>query len=385
MKKTIYLSIIALALAGFTACDPDENITENPNLKLLEQIVPNYVDNTIIPTYKSLADKSIDLHEALLALRANKTDANVLTAATLWKESRNYWEQSEAFLYGAAADFGIDPHIDTWPLDRNALESKLANVENLQNMSDDELVAWAKEQQAGLLGFHGIEFILFADGNTKSASQISDNQLLYAIAIAGDLRNQCIRLEAAWAGLDNVSDEKQEIIENEELTVTFANGKSYGENMKNAGKAGSTYNSFTDATEDIIQGCLDISDEVGAMKIGKAHSGDDINYIESPYSYNSIIDFEGNIESIRNAYLGGTTDVTRKESLHTFFQKVNSTFDAQVIAAINDAVAKIRAIKNFETNPGSVQAGAAIEAIGNLTDLFEQMQGNNGELRKAVE
>ncbi|MDR0541559.1 MAG: hypothetical protein LBH19_05025 [Dysgonamonadaceae bacterium] len=269
MQKVLSLSMVVLAVAVFTACEEHE-VTESGNAALLEQIVPNYVDNTIIPTYKSLADNAIDLEKALVELKANKTDANVHIACDEWIASRKFWEQSEAFLFGAAADFGIDPHIDTWPLDRNALVAELNNADHIAAMAADDGAAWAGEKLgAGLLGFHGVEYILFKNGQQKPVSEITESELIYAIAVAGDLRNQCIRLEAAWAGKDNVSAEKQAIIDEFELGITIANGQSYGENMKKAGKAGSTYKSFTDAAEDIIQGCIDISDEVAAMKIGK--------------------------------------------------------------------------------------------------------------------
>ncbi|MDR2841337.1 MAG: peptidase M75, partial [Paludibacter sp.] len=309
MQKIIFSFIVlSLTAFGFYSCNPKEEIGESENLILLEQLVPKYIDNTIIPTYETMATYAIELEEALVTLKSSKTDENVIAACNLWILSRKYWEQSEAFLYGAAADFGIDPHIDTWPLDREELKAELTNNAHLASMAADDGAAWAGEKLGpGLLGFHAVEYVLFADGLPKSAAQIPADELIYAIAVAGDLRNQCIRLEAAWAGYDNVSPEKQEIIDEFELGITFGNGKNYGDNMKNAGKAGSTYNSFTDAAEDIIQGCIDIADEVATMKIGKPSSHDDINYIESPYSYNSIVDFIGNIESIRNAYLGGTT------------------------------------------------------------------------------
>ena len=47
-------------------------------------------------------------------------------------EARAWWEKSEAFLYGAATDFGIDPHIDSWPLDLDGLQTALKNTEQVE-------------------------------------------------------------------------------------------------------------------------------------------------------------------------------------------------------------------------------------------------------------
>jgi hypothetical protein len=381
------LSVFAFAIAGFTACDSDEEIEDNPNLVLLEPLVSNYVDNTVVPTYQSLADRSIDLYEALLALKADggKTDANVQAAADAWIAARKYWEQSEAFLFGAAGDFGIDPHIDTWPLGEDALQGIFAEFGSVSNLSEKALIDWTNGQDPELLGFHGIEYVLFANGQVKQASEITANQLIYATAVAGDLRNNCIQLEASWAGKANVTPTKQAIINLFGFEVAMQSGLSYGANMKNAGKSTSLYASFTDAAEEIIQGCIDIADEVATMKMGKPFYGaeeDDLNYIESPYSYHSTKDFADNIESIRNAYLGGVSADKRKESLHTFFLKANKELDTQIIAAIDDAVAKIQAIPNFEQHFNTPDVEIAIDATNDLAGILEQAQQ---ALRKAVE
>ena len=58
----------------------------------------------------------------------------------------------------------------------------------------------ARNWVISLLGFHGIEYILFEDGSPKSVSKISDLHLTYAVAVAGDLRNRCWQLELSWRG-----------------------------------------------------------------------------------------------------------------------------------------------------------------------------------------
>lgn len=372
-----YLPLVVFAAAtvfGTTSCSDSEDNTGNENQEILEKAVPQYVNNVVITTYKSLADETIDLYEALVALKANKTDANVKKATDEWIATRKYWELSEAFLFGAAGDFGIDPHIDTWPLDRTALVSLLNNNDYLASMDSEDGPAWAGEKLGpSLLGFHGIEYILYANGNVKSASQITNNELIYAVAVAGDLRNQCIRLEAAWAGLDNVSAVKQALIEEFELGVTMGNKSYYGADMINAGKAGSTYRTILDANEAIIEGCVTIADEVATMKIGKPHTGEDPNYLESPYSYNSKVDFIDNIKSIENAYLGGISVSARGVSVSDYIKIVDSELNTKVINAITNAITKIEAIPYpFDTNYSSTQSKAAMDACNELADVLTE-------------
>lgn len=372
-----FLSLTAFAAVivfGTVSCSDSEDNTGNENQEILEKAVPQYVNNVVITTYKSLADETIDLYEALVALKASKTDANVRKAADEWIATRKYWELSEAFLFGAAADFGIDPHIDTWPLDKTALTSLLNNSDYLASMDSEDGPAWAGEKLGpSLLGFHGIEYILYANGNVKSASQITNNELIYAVAVAGDLRNQCIRLEAAWAGLTNVSAEKQELIEEFELGVTMGNKSYYGADMINAGNAGSTYRTILDANEAIIEGCVTIADEVATMKIGKPHTGVDPNYLESPYSYNSKVDFIDNIKSIQNAYLGGVDASNRGISVSDYIKIIDPVLNTKVVDAITNAIAKIEAIPYpFDTNYSSTQAKAAMDACNELADILTE-------------
>ena len=111
--------------------------------------------------------------------------------------------------------------------------------------------------------------------------------------------------------------------------------------MLNAGKPGSSYSSMTLGHGGYYRRLQDIADEVGTMKIGKPYSGEDPNYIESPYSHKSIQDFYDNIISIQSVYMGGI-EGNRDEanSLHGFLAEHNKTVDDAVMAAIDNALAK---------------------------------------------
>lgn len=377
----LYAASLLLMLPVFISCDDNNGTdTDEEKEKTFSIIVDQYVNHTVIATYRSLADESIDLYDALVALKQNKTNTNVQAATEKWIKARDYWELSEAFLFGPASDFGIDPHIDTWPLAKDELVAELANGAHITSMSAENGDEWVSSYLGfALLGFHGIEYILFKDGKPKDAAEIADKELIYAVAVAGDLRNQCFRLEASWAGLDNVTQEKREKLEALELSVTVNGGKySYGQDMLNAGKAGSTKMSYKDACEAIIEGCITIADEVGAMKIGKPHTGEDVNYIESPYSYNSKVDFIGNMKSIQSAYLGGANASSRRASVSDYIKTIDAALDIRIKEAMDQAIAKIEAIPYpFDKNYISAQAGEAMEACNDLADIL-------GEAKKAL-
>lgn len=356
IKNSLYLFVGTMMTASMTGCNDDSNTSDTTSSssqeQILQSVITDYVDCTIIPTYRGMADASIELHNACLAMRnagtGNVTTEMVQTAGNAWIKARRYWELSEAWLYGAAGDYNIDPHIDSWPLDKTAMDNLLNNPAQMAQMDPDGYYV-GNMLGYGLLGFHAIEYMLFELDATGTESlphhvNYTEPELNYLAAVAGDLRNQCIRLEASWAGMDHITNDKQQILTDAELEPSF----DYGSSMKNAGSGGSKYINYNEAVQELIVGAQDIADEVGGLKIGNptGHGEeDDPDYIESPYSLNSITDFTDNIISIRNAYQGcqDTDDYIKpvNSSLSSYVQSLNPELDTRMKNAIQDAIDKI--------------------------------------------
>lgn len=374
-------SIGLLFIAPLSSCNHGEiTISDDEQRdKAYQEIAETFVNKTVVPTYTKMAIKAADLVEDLRAYRKTPTQENLNKACEDFIESRSWWERSEAFLFGAANDFGIDPHIDSWPLDLPALQKyleKAANIEELDG-EDSDIVARTKLGQE-LLGFHGVEYILFQDGKPRTAGSISDEHLIYAIAVAGDLRNSCWQLLTAWAGEEHASKLNKElvkhILEDVELKVLVGGQFSYGENMVKAGQPGSIYRSWINAMEAIVTGCNDICDEVGTSKIGSAHTGEDISYIESPYSQRSIRDFYDNITSVENVYLGGI-EGNRGASLHQYMQTHNKAMDAKVLKAIDTAKNAIKSMKApFVLNYKDAGCKTAMDACKALDETLSELK-----------
>ena len=320
-----------------------------------------------------MADAAVELMDLCRTMQTKHaagtlTTSDIEAAGKAWKQSRKSWELSEAFLFGPAANHNIDPHIDSWPLDKAAMDDLLKDIRAGKTWS------LSNNGGYGLIGFHAVEYVLFelsADENTSlvHSTDYTPEELEYLCAVAEDLCQQCVCLEACWAGTDNISARKQEILEEAELDY----GEEYGWEMKNSGKAGSRFKTFQEAAEEILQGCIDIADEVGNTKIGRPHIGsseEDKNYIESPYSLNSIEDFADNIRSIENAYTGS---LAGDASVSDYIKSVNADLDSRVRAAITAAIAAIELIPEpFAKNATGQLAGKAVEACGD--DLVEVLE-----------
>ena len=403
MKKIFYsMAVLVMGLA-FTACSSDDDNSGDNKLTEKEQamqaITDQYVNNVVFPIYKSLASQTSMLFDQLVEAKS-KFRAGTLTQQDVDKlcntfiAARSAWEQSESFLYGAATDFGIDPHIDTWPLDRTALAKALSSAEIIEDLDDlneggiDNARALVGEQQ---LGFHGIEFIIFRNGKNRSLSALrgieedeafvgrnitGEQELVFAAAVAGDLRDKCFQLEVSWLG-DQAPKSHQERVEECEFPCTVAGGEaSYGENMLNATKAGSTMSTWRSVMSTIlVAGCSGICAEVAGQKIGQAYLGTDPDYIESPYSQRSYFDFFDNISSIQYSLYGYQGMTANANSIMAYLQKYNATMAADLNAKLDAALLALNTAKAgtpFVVDSHSANAKAAMDAINALDEILNE-------------
>ena len=316
----------------------------------LYQVLENLVKNVIIPTYTDLADDVEDLEKTLNGLTVNSiTQSQINKACEDFKAARQNWERSEAFLMGAASDFDIDPTIDSWPLNRSLLLNYFNNGMN-DEMLDD----------ATILGFHALEFILFRNGQPRKVAELQANdtykgfegisgakELAYAQTICTLLKQRCYQLQVAWEGETTANASRLAVVKAAELDYTTENGLSYGENLIKAGKdSKSSFTSLKAAIAQVLSddegSCVGIANEVGTAKIANPFSAGDISYVESPYSYNSITDFQDNIRSIRNVWYGSTNGSAASNSFNGFFASVNqANVNTSVTNAFNTAITNI--------------------------------------------
>ena len=393
MKKIFFYGMLLVAAAtSMTSCNQtNKSDVESPKETALKAAMTPYVDNTVVATYKSLADATVTLYNNCETIFKNfeagkLSEADVAAAAKSWTDARRYWELSEAFLFGPAANHNIDPHIDSWPLDKDGIEAMLGNAEQMKQIEEQGADYVGDKLGYGLLGFHAIEYMLYASDNAdKSNVRMHDistytrAELVYLVAVAEDLRNQTVALEASWAGVSNVSEEKQAILEEAEIDYGVEFSKGYGSYMKVA--TGGTYATYQEAAEELIQGCIDIADEVGNTKIGRpntATSEEDRNYIESPYALNSIEDFQDNIRSIQNAYCGSQAG---DASVSDYIKSVDANLDAECRKAIEDAINAIGQIAEpfaLDANAKGAAATNAVKVVG--TDLVNVLNKVNAKL-----
>ena len=321
----------------------------------------------------------------------NGSQAALDQACANWTVARANWENTEAFLFGAADVYSIDPHTDTWPVAANDLADVLRDEKAMSNLDN-----FIKTANSGILGYHGLEYVLFRQGQPRQIDQITNLEYNYICAVAKDLYNATATLEAAWDSKESNA-ERQKIAKEYVATHLAIDDdgnqegaldgfQNFGKAFKNPGTG--DWETALDATLEIISGCQDIIGEVGQSKIGLPYTGEDASYIESPYAYNSIIDFYDNIVSCKNALYGSMDATAPNEKSLIYFCKNagNATLATQannVVSKLDNALAKIKAMKApFALYYSDASCKVAIDALGELDDalgeLAETLKGYAG-------
>ena len=145
------------------------------------------------------------------------------------------------------------------------------------------------------------------------------DELAFAAAVSGDLRNMTYLLEYGWLGT-KVEAAHSAVLQaapwlTEKMSHKGLSPKdvSYGDYVRSAKLSTGMFATWQETLKNIfVGGCSNICQEVATQKLGQAYrvatgSGtqdDAADYIESPYSKRSFIDYQDNIRSIKNSLYG---------------------------------------------------------------------------------
>lgn len=210
-------------LKGYIERTPAVNSDE-----VLDPIVTNYVDAVVLPTYKDLKDKNTALYNSVKAFAQNPSNQGFSNACDAWLTAREPWETSEAFLFGPVDAEGLDPNMDSWPLDQDA-------IVNILNSGDYDDLNWSDgdsdddiEAIQSVRGFHTLEFLLFRNGQARTLNDVansSDNaDLVYNSSNATSWGNYMVQVAYLLK-------QDAENLYND-WSVSYKGGTSYAEQFK---------------------------------------------------------------------------------------------------------------------------------------------------------
>lgn len=346
MKKTyINLLLSGAVVLGLANCSSDES-TPAVNTELNTQVLTEFSTNLPQTVYGSLASKTSTLYDQVLALNTDgATDAELNAARTTWKEARQAWEQSEAFLFGPVSTEDIDPRIDTWPVNFQDLDAQLAS----ENEFTEDYVN--NELDDALKGFHPIEYLIFGEDGDKAAGELSARDLEYLTGLALNLKTLTADLNASWKP---------------------STSNNYHAAFTNAGNGSSVYPTQVSAYEELVNAMAGICEEVAGGKIEEPFLAKDPSLEESPFAKNSIIDFTNNIKGVQAVYLGKYTNDGK--GIEDVVRAYNLQLDGDLKLKMANAIA---ALENIKVPFGEaiidkpLQVQAAIDAINELKDILK--------------
>ncbi len=305
-------------------------------------LMANEADNIIAATYTDLDTRAGALLTAVQALETTRTQPVLEAAQAAWRATRVPWESSEGFLFGPVESLGIDPAIDSWPLNTADLETFLsanpdATQAQIENAGDD------------VRGFHAIEFLLFGDGvasNQKAVTDLTDAQLNYLVALTQALKARTNVLATSW-------------------TTDFNGAGPYAALLRSPGASNTQYQTPAAVVQELVNGLITIASEVGTAKmaepLGTSEATADTSLVESQYSWNSLTDFHNNIQSILNVYTGkrgfapGTDTLAATDNgLYAFVNAHDAALARTVYDQIIDAMQKIALVK-ADGNPSTTE------------------------------
>ena len=345
MKKRLLILAICLQL-GFISCsDNAPTSSENPNnsSELYTGVLTNVSRNVITETYSDLYENASELNSIAQEMTVGD-EAKLVALKEAWQNTRAPWEKSEGFLYGPVDTQGIDPSIDSWPVDVNAITNILS--------SDNEITPELLESNNEARGFHTIEYFVWGLDGNKSAADFTGREIEYLQAATLNLQQKTKQLYFGWLSSEN----------------------NYAANFISAGENGSIYSSQKAALEEMTEGMAAIAGEVANGKIETPLNGNNgkakPEAEESRFSNNSKLDFSNNIRSIQNIYLGDYGN-SQGKGLTDVVSKTNPEMDAKTKAAITDAIQAIEAIQGTFTDAILHNRSQVENAQSKVATLFQ--------------
>ena len=345
LSSLVVLSIFIIGCGLSSGCgeDDDDNLGTGTAFDATTTL-SDFANKVVLATYTDLDNKAGELLTAVKALEGDATQANLKQAQAAWKAARKPWEQSESFLFGPVDTQGLDPALDSWPVNKVDLDAVLASEQVLTSASIDAL-------EDTLKGFHTIEYLLFREGDQRKAADITPRELEYLTATTENLNAKTGQLRNAWE----------------------ASGENYASEVANAGTSSTIYKSQKDAMQEMVNGMIVIADEVANGKISDPFNERDTTLVESQFSFNSITDFQDNIRGIQNVYMGKFA--ADGQGLNDFVKGKNGDLDTRFQTEVQTAIDTIGAIPDPFRDSITAQRSAvqaAIDVVGTVQQTLEE-------------
>jgi uncharacterized iron-regulated protein len=318
MKFVIKKRIVLVLTICFTFASCGNDLDNSGSNVDVNQMLSDIGNLVILGAYQDLLDKARELEDGIDILASDTTVENLEQAQEAWISARSPWEQSEGFLFGPVDTEGIDPNLDTWPVDENSIQAILNSNEQLTQ-------EFVSTLDGTLKGFHVMEYFLFTNGiETSQPDQVmayliaNPRALEYLVSLIEDFVMESEKLVDAWD----------------------SSGGNFVSELANAGQGSTVYPNKKAALKELVNGIIGITEEVADEKISVPFDAKEIILVEARFSETSLETFTDNIISVQNIYLGEGGGM----GLTAFVAAKDPHSDKKVREAIQNAINAIQSI-----------------------------------------
>jgi putative iron-regulated protein len=340
MKRAVRLAILAVAtaLVGIGAIMLARNPAAKQYLadRTFHRVLADYTENTVLKTIGLAVADIRALDAAVKRLQADPTDENMVKAADAWRIARARWKQTAVFEFGPSAYYNFDKQLSAWPLDRPLVDHRLSEIAAGRLQMDESCLR--ERINASQRGFLAAEYLLFRNGRSRRATEVSSAELSYLAAVTEAMVVESIDYEAAWAGTANLSADKAAILEQAGLKSRT----SFAAEFKHPGRPGSRYASVSIPLQEIFQDSIAVVEEM-CPAIGEVFLSGEPRDSETWYSYNASADFLNLLQGVENAYLGGV-ESARGHSVSELVAAQSEALDRRIRIALADTAYRISAL-----------------------------------------
>lgn len=334
------LTTMIMTTAIITSAALADNYTAN--FAEFAEVVNNLTDNIVMSNYNYMEETAKKLVETTKELQADVTIANLRRAQEAWREFRIGFEVAEAHLFGPVVSLGVDPALDSWPLDTEQMAFSANIAKGIEGKDLEKFVTSLNEN---VTGYHAVEYVLFGEENNKKPEDFTETELAYLVLLANIIEEKSVELKTAW------------------LEETEDAGAAYAPLIKASADGNDVYADTKSALEEYVSGMITIVDEVGTGKLidpmGDSISTANPMLVESQYSWNSSTDFFWDVAGVWQIWYGDFA-ITGNEGLGI----------RDVVAASNEELA----------NKIDEQINKALETI--VTISFSQYENGSGAIFK---
>lgn len=283
-------------------------------------VLPEFADNVVIPTYVELVAQAKNLKTGVDAFVANPTADSLNAAQEMWSNARLSWEKSAAFAFGPAEALGFDGDLDGWPVNE-------VDVQAILDSSDvitDEYITGLQTTQKG---YNAIEMVLFGKTADKTVDAFTSRELELLSALVKNFERTADGLLTSWTdGVDG--------------------NPAYREMLATAGNPDNpAYPTLNAAAEEIVQGIMGCLTEVGEEKIGDPLAIKSVGEFESQFSQTTLNVLHNNLISAQNAYLGMLPNGSAStNSISSLIESVDASLDADIKIQFETALSLIETV-----------------------------------------